>query len=88
MTRTASWSDWYNALAARSASDMDEPKLTARQTEVLSALAGGVLGKTLAHSMQVQPATIVKHMQHIRARLHAETTAHAVAIAVRKGLIP
>ena len=67
---------------------MDEPRLTPRQTEVLSALANGTCGKALAFTMEVQPATIIKHMQHIRARLHAETTAHAVAIAVRKGLIP
>lgn len=63
-------------------------KLTPRQTEVLASVSNGAALKALALTLEVQPATIVKHMQHIRARLHAETTAHAVAIAVRKGLIP
>lgn len=56
--------------------------LTARQTAVLQQVANGYLYKQIGNF-----ATVRNTMRDVRSRLSASGTAHAVAIAIRRGLI-
>lgn len=62
--------------------------LTARQEHVLRRVADGAIAKQIALELHVHRHTVDCHLQDIRDRLGAQTTVHAVAIAIRKGLIP
>lgn len=43
--------------------------------------------KEVARNLHISPKTVSLHAQAVRAKLHAKNTAHAVAIALRQGLI-
>lgn len=62
-------------------------KLTARQLDVLQAVADGDTQREIAAALWVQPPAISQTLQAVRIKLGASTNASAVAIAVRTGLI-
>jgi LuxR family transcriptional regulator len=59
------------------------PRLTPRQREMLQLLAEGDTVGAAAERLRVSIHTADKHLAAARRALHAETTAHAVALAVR-----
>jgi DNA-binding CsgD family transcriptional regulator len=66
----------------------DERKpLSARELEVLALAANGLQNKTMAQQLWLSPETVKAHMGRIRRKLDATSRTHAVAIALRKGLI-
>lgn len=63
------------------------PALTPRQREILQLLADGNSTVTAAHRLGLSAETVRTHSKAILSRLEARDRAHAVAIAMRSGLI-
>ena len=61
--------------------------LTPRQREILTDYARGLMFQTIAMKNRITIARVGTLLQHARERLDARNNAHAVAIALRKGLI-
>jgi len=61
--------------------------LTPRQARVLELAAAGLQRKQIAAAMEISEETVKNHLSHARFRLKAQTTAQAVATAIRRGLI-
>ena len=61
--------------------------LTPAETEILRYLSHGLSPDDVARLRVVSPETVRGQVKTLRARLAAKTTAHAVAIALRHGLI-
>lgn len=62
-------------------------RLTQREAECLRLLAGGSRMHDLAMHLGLAEKTVEKHVVSARKRLGATTRDHAVAIAIREGLI-
>jgi DNA-binding NarL/FixJ family response regulator len=61
--------------------------LTDRQLLVLRMIAQGRATEDIARQLEVSPETIRKHVRSILLNLNAVDRAHAVAIAMREGLL-
>ena len=62
-------------------------RLTAREEDVLMALADGLTDKEIAERLQIGTETVRTHLARIFAKLGAESRLHALAVAVRLGLV-
>lgn len=62
-------------------------RLSAREREVLSRVARGQDGPEIAEVLGVSPATVRTHIGNAIRKLGAHSRAHAVAIAMRSGLL-
>lgn len=63
-------------------------QLTERQKQILSLASSGMLAKECAHKLGVTVRTVEAHRVRAIVQLKARNTVHAVAIAIRHGLIP
>lgn len=63
------------------------PRLTARQLAVLRLMADGLGNAAIASGLSCSEHTVKNVIYELTARLHARNRAHAVAVAVRLGLI-
>jgi len=61
--------------------------LTDRQADVLGLLARGLTARRAGELLGIDEQTVKGHAKDARRRLEARSTAHAVAIALREGLI-
>ena len=76
------------AVASRFLDSINDPDaLTARQKEVLSLIATGLLNKEIADRLYISERTVKFHVSEILAKLGAGNRTEAVAIATEKGLI-
>ena len=57
-------------------------RLTDRQTEILQLVAGGQTNAQIAFHLDISPATVKKHLEHIRARLGVMTRTAAAAVYI------
>jgi DNA-binding NarL/FixJ family response regulator len=67
-----------------------EPKcvsLSSREKEILELFARGYLNKQVQAELNISKNTLRTHIQNIMDKLDALNITHAVAIAVRDGLI-
>lgn len=62
--------------------DAPAPDLTARERRCLGLLASGLTVKEMAHALGLSPRTVEKHVESLKRRFGARTTAHAVARAL------
>jgi DNA-binding CsgD family transcriptional regulator len=62
--------------------------LSPRQADVLFLVAAGSTYEEVGEELGSSGVTVNTHVATIRAKLGAKTTAHAVAIAYQKGLLP
>jgi two-component system response regulator FixJ len=62
-------------------------KLTAREKEVLDALAAGKQSKTIAFELDISIRTVEMHRANVVSKLQARGTTHALAKAKELGLI-
>jgi PAS domain S-box-containing protein len=70
------------------ASGAERPaRLTRREREVITLIAGGAQSTAIAEHLLVSPATIKTHVENAMNKLGAHTRAHAVAIALVTGQI-
>ncbi len=65
----------------------DTAGLTQRESQVLLLVADGLSHDEIAERLQIGPETVRTHVQKARQRLGAENRTHAVATALRLGLI-
>ena len=73
--------------AAGAAPGAQLQRLTARESEVLAKLAEGLGNKAIADQLHISAHTAKFHVAQIIAKLDATSRAHAVAKALRAGLI-
>jgi DNA-binding CsgD family transcriptional regulator len=66
---------------------IERPKLSERQNAVLRLMAAGKSTDEIAEGLKVSKSTIRDHTRLILAKLNANGRVHAVAIALRSGLI-
>ncbi|MEY8204201.1 MAG: LuxR C-terminal-related transcriptional regulator [Bermanella sp.] len=68
-------------------SPLDSPGLTPREREVILWLASGLGYEQIANRLVVGVSTVRKHVASVIKKLNARNSAHACALAVRRGLI-
>ena len=62
-------------------------RLTSRQQEILQMYANGLSVKEVGFQLDIEESTVKSHTTTIYRKLRAADRAHAVAIAMREGLI-
>lgn len=72
-----------NEMAEYAADD----ELTPRETQVLTRVAMGEANRDVAFALGIAEETVKAHMKSILAKLQANDRTHAVAIALRRGII-
>ena len=74
--------------AARLAEHLGEHDLTPREIEVLSLIREGHRNKQIAGRLSISETTVNFHVRNLVQKLGANDRTHAVAIAIRRGLLP
>jgi DNA-binding NarL/FixJ family response regulator len=74
-------------VAARLAEHLGDEDLTRRELEVLQYVRDGHRSKEIADQLQIAEATVNFHIKNVVEKLGANARAHAVTIAVRRGLL-
>jgi DNA-binding CsgD family transcriptional regulator len=69
------------------AADVDGVHLTGREREVLTLLAQGLYLDEIGQRLGIGSETVRTHLRKASGRLGAANRTHAVAIAIRRGLI-
>jgi two-component system, NarL family, response regulator DesR len=64
------------------------PSLSAREQDILSLLASGMKTKEIAGALFISPETVRTYVRRAMEKLDARTRTQAVALAVRRSLIP
>ena len=64
-----------------------EDELTARELDVLQLMRDGHRNKQIAFVLSIAETTVNFHMKNLVSKLRANDRAHAVAIAIRRGLL-
>lgn len=65
-----------------------QPNLSSREQEILNLLASGMTTKEIAGALFISPETVRTYVRRAMEKLEAHTRTQAVAIAVRRSLIP
>ena len=65
-----------------------ERDLQPRQLDVLRRAAAGLQEREIAADLSISFHTVRNHLSRVRGILGARNTTHAVAIAMRRGIIP
>ncbi|WP_281993218.1 helix-turn-helix transcriptional regulator [Sulfitobacter geojensis] len=84
------WRAWCQlTFAGLSLSDAQHPfdTLTARERDCLAYVADGLRTADIAYRLGIAEVTVEMHLRKARHRLRARTRDHAVAVAIRQGLI-
>jgi DNA-binding CsgD family transcriptional regulator len=74
-------------LLERWATQQGRSVLTARELEVLMLASQGLTTPKIAVHLTLSPWTVKTHLEHIRHKLKASDRTHAVAIALRAGMM-
>jgi DNA-binding NarL/FixJ family response regulator len=74
-------------VAVRLESRKSFESLTAREVEVLNALAKGLANKQIADQLQISEHTVKDHLKHILAKLRVADRTEAVTVALQRGII-
>lgn len=74
-------------IAQEMAGHAQDDELTPRETQVLGHVATGQANRDIALALGIAEETVKAHMKHILAKLQANDRTHAVAIALRRGII-
>ena len=64
----------------------NERRLTARENEVLFWLSRGKTNRDIAEILEIKPATVGKHLEHIYPKLGVENRTSAASFAPRRDL--
>ena len=60
---------------------------SARERQVLAALAQGYQNKQIAHDLGIAEITVRKHLESVRQKLQARSREEAIAVAARAGML-
>ncbi|WP_063572950.1 MULTISPECIES: response regulator transcription factor [Luteibacter] len=74
-------------IAHEMAGHANDDELTPRETEVLTHVAMGEANRNVALALGIAEETVKAHMKSILSKLAANDRTHAVAIALRRGII-
>ena len=74
-------------IAAELAEHATDDELTAREIDVLRLIAAGNGNKQIADQLAIGEATVKSHVTNILSKLGANDRAHAVTIALKRGII-
>ena len=74
-------------VAARLAEHMGEESLTDRELQVLQLIRDGYRNKQIADRLAIAETTVNFHIKNLVGKLGANDRAHAVTIAIRRGLL-
>lgn len=74
-------------VAARLAEHLGEEDLTTRELEVLRLIRDGHRNKQIADRLAIAETTVNFHIKNLVGKLGANDRAHAVTIAIRRGLL-
>jgi DNA-binding NarL/FixJ family response regulator len=74
-------------VAARIAEHLGQEDLTTRELEVLRLIHDGYRNKQIADQLAIAETTVNFHIKNIVAKLGANSSTHAVTIALRRGLL-
>lgn len=75
------------ALAAKLATHLSRPQLTARQEEVLQLISEGLSNQEIADRLQIVEGTVKAHVKSILAKLGARDRTQAISLAMHRGLV-
>ncbi|HVW31120.1 MAG TPA: response regulator transcription factor [Acidimicrobiia bacterium] len=67
--------------------DERRPLLSQREVQVLGEIGAGATTRLVAETMGISPKTVENHKQRIFSKLGVQNQAHAVAVAMRQGLL-
>jgi DNA-binding NarL/FixJ family response regulator len=67
--------------------DERRPLLSHREIQVLGEIGAGSTTRVVAQTMGISPKTVENHKQRIFAKLGVQNQSHAVAVAMRQGLL-
>ncbi|HEV7719804.1 MAG TPA: response regulator transcription factor, partial [Iamia sp.] len=67
--------------------DERRPLLSGRGIQVLGEIGAGSTTRIVAETMGISPKTVENHKQRIFSKLGVQNQAHAVAVAMRQGLL-
>jgi DNA-binding NarL/FixJ family response regulator len=67
--------------------DVRRPVLSQREVQVLGEIGAGSTTRAVALTMGISPKTVENHKQRIFAKLGVRNQTHAVAVAIRQGLL-
>jgi DNA-binding NarL/FixJ family response regulator len=70
------------------AADTSAPELSAREGDILRLLGAGMTTKEIAGALFISPETVRTYIRRAMQKLEANTRTQAVAIAIRRSLIP
>jgi DNA-binding CsgD family transcriptional regulator len=79
--------EWFPRLATALWRREPTARLTDRELDVLRAASVGLERRAVADLYGISPETVKMHSTAARRRLRAKNTTHAVAIAIRAGLL-
>jgi DNA-binding CsgD family transcriptional regulator len=74
-------------LAEPAAPAAEPARLTPRETEVLGLVADGLPTPELARALSISPHSVDSHVRKAMDKLGAANRAHAVALALRNGVL-
>lgn len=74
-------------IAAELADHVADDELSSREIEVLRLIAAGNANKQIADKLSIGETTVKNHITSILSKLSANDRAHAVTIALRRGII-
>jgi DNA-binding NarL/FixJ family response regulator len=74
-------------VAARLAENMGQESLTERELQVLQLIRDGNRNKQIADRLSISETTVNFHIKNLVGKLGANDRAHAVTIAIRRGLL-
>jgi DNA-binding NarL/FixJ family response regulator len=75
------------AVASRLGKRIADRGLTARETEVLHAVASGKSNKEIGSVLDISEATVKVHMTHLMEKLNVAGRTEAITEAIRRGLV-
>ncbi len=75
-------------VAARLAEHLGDDELTPRELEVLALIREGSRNKQVARRLGISETTVNFHVRNLVQKLGANDRTHAVALAIRRGLLP
>jgi DNA-binding NarL/FixJ family response regulator len=75
-------------VAACLADHLGDEALTEREVEVLRLLAAGKRNRDIAQSLPISEETVKSYLKQISEKLRASNRTHALAIAIRRGIVP
>ncbi|MDI1462457.1 response regulator transcription factor [Catellatospora sp. KI3] len=76
----------YRRLAAAPAADLDAPRLTDRETEVLRLVAKGLSYRQIAERLTLSHRTVQNHVQNTLGKLQLHNRIELVRYAIERGL--